>query len=82
VFVGVGVCMRETWSLVVREEHSHRSLVFENRIILKENMGRGKEPSMKTKILQNDWLYYFYYSFNTIRAVNRRSIKWVETENK
>jgi hypothetical protein len=66
----------ETWSLVLREEHTMR--VFENRV-LRKILGPGRdEVTGEWRRLHNEEFYGLYSSPNIIRLNKSRRMGWAE----
>ena len=66
----------ETWSLVLREEHTMR--VFENRV-LRKILGPGRdEVTGEWRRLHNEEFYGLYSSPNIIRMNKSRRMGWAE----
>jgi hypothetical protein len=65
---------RETWSLILREEHRPR--VFENRVLGRMLGPKRVEVIGGWKKLHNEELNNFYPS-SSIIMINSRRMKWV-----
>jgi hypothetical protein len=64
----------ETWSLTLREEHRLR--VFENRAL--RVFGPQREEDGLWRKLDNDELHNLYSSYNIVRVIKSRRMRWAE----
>jgi hypothetical protein len=64
----------ETWSVILREEHSLR--VFENMVLRKIFGPKRDEITGKWRRLHNEELYGLYSSPNIIRMIKSKRIRW------
>jgi hypothetical protein len=65
----------ETWSLILREEHSLR--VFENRVLRRIFGQKRDEVTGDWKELHNEELHDLYPSPSIIRIIMSRRMRWV-----
>jgi hypothetical protein len=65
----------ETWSLMLREEHSLR--VFENRVLRRTFGPKRDEVMGEWRKLHNKELHNLYSSPDIIRQVKSRRMRWV-----
>jgi hypothetical protein len=63
----------ETWSLILREEHTLR--VFENGV-LRRIFGPKREEDGSWRKLHNDELHNLYSSPNIVRVIKSRRMRW------
>jgi hypothetical protein len=65
---------RETWSLILREEHKLR--VFENRVLRKIFGPKRDEVTAEWRKLHNEELRDLYPSPSIIRIIKWRRMRW------
>jgi hypothetical protein len=66
---------RETWSLILREEHRLR--VFENRVLKRIFGPKRDEVTGSWRKLHNEELHGLYSSPSIVRVIKARRISWV-----
>jgi hypothetical protein len=66
----------ETWSLTLREEHTSRLRVFENRVMRRIFGPKRDEVTDEWRKLHNDELHNLYSSPDIIRQVKSRRMRW------
>ena len=64
----------ETWSLTLREERKLR--VFENMVLRRIFGPRSDEVTGEWRRLHNEELNDLYCSFNFVRVIKRRKMRW------
>jgi hypothetical protein len=69
------MCVRETWSLTLREEHRLR--VFENRVLRRIFGPKRDEVMGEWRKLRNKELSDLYSSPSIIRIIKSRRMRWV-----
>jgi hypothetical protein len=74
IILPVGLYGRETWSLIVREEHRLR--VFGNRVLRKIFEPKRDEVTGGWGKLHNEELLNLYSSPSVIRTIKPRRIRW------
>ena len=66
----------ETWSLTLREEHTCRLRVFENRVLRRIFGAKRDGVTGQWRKLHNEELNDLYCSPNIIRVIKSRRMKW------
>jgi hypothetical protein len=66
----------ETWSLTLREEHTCRLRVFENRVLRRIFGPKREEVTESWRKLHNEELRKLYSSPNIIRIIKSRRLRW------
>ena len=65
----------ETWSLTLREERRLR--VFENGV-MRRIFWLKRDENREWRRLHSDLLHSLYRSFNTVRVIKSRRLRWTE----
>jgi hypothetical protein len=66
----------ETWSLTLREEHTRRLRVFENRVLRRIFGPKRDEVTGEGRKLHNEELHNLYSSPDIIRQIKLRRMRW------
>jgi hypothetical protein len=66
----------EAWSVILREHHTCRLRVFENKVLRRIFRLKRDEDRLWRK-LHNDKLHNLYSSPNTVRVIKSRRMRWV-----
>jgi len=67
----------ETWSLILRQDHTHRLRVFENRVRRRIIRRMREEAAGGWRRLRNEELYNMYNWPNIVRVIKSRNMRWV-----
>jgi hypothetical protein len=70
------MCVKETWSLTLREEHRLR--VFENRVLRRIFGPKRNEVTGSWRKLYNEGLHNLCSSPNIIRMMKSRRMRWAD----